>query len=322
MAIRLSGVIGVAVASFVFPGMGHAMVGRPLAAYVWALAGAAALVLPVVALPLTVLVLVVRIAATVEALRGARGYSRYAAAKAVGPILFGLAGLVGAYVFVEESFQITSTSMAPTLSVGDHVLVDKLTLKAREPRRGEVVVFQFPCARDRDFVKRVVGLPGDLVEVRCDQLWINGRPVETEVVAAKETYRTDVAGGAAEVRVARFEESLDDVRYEVFHSRVGDGRDFPTEGVLPSCGNDKEDGYLPAPAQPDGYLVPREYEQGKTCDRRLGFRVPPESVFVLGDNRAWAFDSRRWGVVPLDHIKGLAIGIWLAGHPDRIGAVR
>lgn len=95
--------------------------------------------------------------------------------------------------FVVEPFQIPSGSMEPTLEVGDFILVNKYTyglrlpvlgteiISVNEPRRGEVMVF-FPPHDDRYFIKRVIGLPGDTVVYQEGQLFINGEPVETEVI--------------------------------------------------------------------------------------------------------------------------------------------
>ncbi|MCE2390790.1 MAG: signal peptidase I [Proteobacteria bacterium] len=92
--------------------------------------------------------------------------------------------------FVVEPFKIPSGSMIPTLLVGDYVLVNKfsygvrlpvtgtLLFGASAPRRGDIVVFKYPDDGRQDFIKRVVGLPGDRVEIRGDRLWVNGQPVD------------------------------------------------------------------------------------------------------------------------------------------------
>jgi len=78
--------------------------------------------------------------------------------------------------FVVQSFHIPSGSMIPTLLIGDFILVDKVTYRFREPERGDVVVFHYPLNEKTYFVKRIVGLPGDRIEVRGGELFVNGKP--------------------------------------------------------------------------------------------------------------------------------------------------
>ncbi|MBI3794297.1 MAG: signal peptidase I [Nitrospinae bacterium] len=80
--------------------------------------------------------------------------------------------------FVVQAFRIPSGSMIPTLLVGDQILVDKLTFKFRKPERGEIIVFQYPKDVTRDFIKRIIGLPGDKLEVRDRKVFINGQPLD------------------------------------------------------------------------------------------------------------------------------------------------
>jgi signal peptidase I len=77
-------------------------------------------------------------------------------------------------VFLLEAFQIPAASMVPTLLVGDHIFVDKTV---KHPERGDVIVFQYPLSPDTDYVKRVVGLPGDTIVIVHNELMINGQPV-------------------------------------------------------------------------------------------------------------------------------------------------
>ena len=90
--------------------------------------------------------------------------------------------------FVIEAFKIPSSSMYPTLEIGDHIFVNKFLyglrvpytstklFELRGPKRGEVIVFMMPCNTERDYIKRVVATAGDTVEVRCNQVYINGQP--------------------------------------------------------------------------------------------------------------------------------------------------
>lgn len=86
-----------------------------------------------------------------------------------------LAGLI--IVFVAQSFLVHGSSMEPTLTEGQRLLVDKLTYRIRPPERGEIIVFHYPSDPKRKFIKRVVGLPGDVVEIYGHRLILNGRPV-------------------------------------------------------------------------------------------------------------------------------------------------
>lgn len=90
--------------------------------------------------------------------------------------------------FVLQSFLVQGASMLPSLHDGERVLVDKITYRFREPQRGEVVVFRYPADASRKFIKRVIGLPGDVVEVRAWTVYVNGRPLHEEYILGP-TYR-------------------------------------------------------------------------------------------------------------------------------------
>jgi len=90
--------------------------------------------------------------------------------------------------FVVQSFHIPSGSMIPTLLIGDFILVDKITYRLREPERGDVVVFHFPLNEDVYYVKRIVGVPGDKVEVVDGKLYINGKPCKYQYVGKYSYY--------------------------------------------------------------------------------------------------------------------------------------
>ena len=155
--------------------------------------------------------------------------------------------------FVVQAFKIPSGSMLPTLQIGDHILVNKfvygvrlpvmgnMLLELGVPQRGDVIVFVYPEDPQKDFIKRVVAIAGDVVEVRAKKLTVNG-------VAVEDPYA---------------------------HFADGD-----------SIGGDaKRDNFGPQ-------------------------TVPKGSVFVMGDNRDRSYDSRFWGPVPLDQVKGKAFLIY------------
>src|SRR5579871_546944 len=103
--------------------------------------------------------------------------------------------------FVVEAFQIPSGSMIPTLEVGDHIFVSKFSyglsipftntkvVSLGEPKRGDIIVFKYPLDESTDYIKRVVGLPGDVIEMRQEELYINGHPIPRERVPRPYHYQ-------------------------------------------------------------------------------------------------------------------------------------
>lgn len=176
----------------------------------------------------------------------------------------GMALLLALFIrtFIVQAFKIPSGSMIPTLQIGDHILVNKLSYGVRIPflehylasfqkvQRGDVIVFIFPEDRSKDFIKRVIGVAGDSVEVRDKRIYINGKQVDDPHA----------------------------------HFEGGD----PQSPGLPS-----RDGYGP--------------------------RVVPENqIFVMGDNRDRSYDSRFWGFVNLEDVRGKAFLIyWSWDGSDR-----
>jgi len=79
--------------------------------------------------------------------------------------------------FVVQAFRIPSGSMMKTLLIGDQILVDKLVYKFRDPKRGEIIVFKYPQDKTRDFIKRLIGLPGEKLEVKDRVVYINDKPI-------------------------------------------------------------------------------------------------------------------------------------------------
>jgi signal peptidase I len=234
--------------------------------------------------------------------------------------------------FVVQVFQIPSSSMYPTLMIGDHLFVNKFIygldipfsddkLVERSPKRGEVIVFAQPCTPERDYIKRVVALAGDTVEVRCNRLHINGKPVEeTQVQDPNCSYDDRSEGGEwTPVPCSRYRETLDGITYETFHDAdrpardalaVGDQLDFPAldERTLKHCGQPQAG---PAAAnQAPGKIV--DVKSGNACELQVHYVVPEGHVFAMGDNRAHSNDSRFWGSVPLANIRGKAMFIWLS----------
>jgi signal peptidase I len=204
--------------------------------------------------------------------------------------------------FWVEPFKIPSGSMKPTLLVGDFILVNKYTYGIRLPvlnrkvievgdvKRGDVVVFRYPADPSVDYIKRVVGLPGDKVAYRGKLLSINGQQVPVQPAGLY----TD--GELNYLRLPTFTEKLGD--------RVHTMMVVPPEPVVNL-----------AQVKQFPYRENCEYnDDGFTCT------VPPGHYFMMGDNRDQSADSRYWGFVPDDHIKGRAFLVWMNfGDLRRIG---
>ena len=253
--------------------------------------------------------------------------------------------------FVVEAFKIPSSSMYPTLEIGDHIFVNKFIyglripwtnikfLQLRGPKRGEVIVFAKPCEPDRDYIKRVVATAGDTVEVRCDVLYVNGVAVPSELVEGPCSYEDLVEigdeseltlptrrGGPAtktstewmERRCSRYRETVGDNSYATYHDEARPDRgttrpgssDFPGDEPS-SCATDTAPGARPADNQAVGTVVETRANAG-VCETQRHYVVPPGHVFAMGDNRANSSDSRVWGAVPVENIKGKAMFIWLS----------
>ena len=230
---------------------------------------------------------------------------------------------LGARVFLFEAFKIPSSSMYPTLQIGDHVFINKL---ARSADRGDVIVFRQPCEPDRDYVKRVVAVAEDTVEIRCNVVYVNGKALANELLDANCTYRDydEMRDDWNERKCSRYRETNDGHAYEVFHDpdrpgrdgdqnsslvrTSGDVKDFPQDNIVRSCMNNL-DTNRPANQKP-GKLVQTKPDSSNPCELHLHYVVPAGHLFVLGDNRANANDSRYWGSVPIENVKGRVTGIW------------
>jgi signal peptidase I len=202
--------------------------------------------------------------------------------------------------FLFEPFRIPSGSMIPTLQIGDLILVNKYEYGIRlpvlnrtvvdlgRPRRGDVIVFRYPHQPSQDYIKRVVGLPGDRVDYHDRRLTINGAPVPM-----LETGPYFDPGRVQSY--LQFIEALGEVEHRAIFNE-GEG----------------------TPIHPAAQHTNREacvYSAGG-----VACTVPPESYFVMGDNRDNSEDSRFWGFVPDRNIVGRAFFIWMNfGNVGRIG---
>ena len=189
--------------------------------------------------------------------------------------------------FMFEPFRIPSGSMMPSLLVGDFILVNKYSYGLRmpvwqnritegdRPRRGDVVVFRFPQDQSQDYIKRVVGLPGDHVSYYNRRLSINGKAVD---LTANGNYKglgeanpktgfsgCDRSGASCQV----YTEAIDEAEYTIM---TNPSRSYAVNGEV---------------------------------------IVPEGHYFVMGDNRDHSNDSRLWGYVPEENLVGKAVRIWM-----------
>ena len=262
------------------------------------------------------------------------------------PALFfvlSIALFLGIRIFVIEAFKQPSSSMLPTIEIGDHYFVDKLSPLWRSPSHGDLIVFRYPCNPAQDYDKRVIALGGESVEVRCNVVYVNGKAIPNTLVDAHATANDYIEGEGEWIKksVSRYHEHLGDHDYDVFHDpdrplrdqrltdgtlTIGDARDFPLrDDGPPSC--DKTEYARPGVDfhQIEGKLVEtKARDKAGVCEPQLHYVVPPDHVFVLGDYRSNSNDSRIWGSVPVSNIKGYMTGVWYSPGPnglrwDRLG---
>jgi signal peptidase I len=203
--------------------------------------------------------------------------------------------------FLVEPFKIPSGSMIPTLLVGDLILVNKFTygirlpvinLKVTEgnaPQRGDVMVFRYPPKPSLDYIKRVVGVPGDRIDYLNKRLTVNGVPSATD--SLPEFFDED-----AMRYFKHFEEQLGANKHRVLN-------------------DDERPAYVPGADQFPGRDQCTYSVEGVSCT------VPQGHYFMMGDNRDNSLDSRYWGFVPEQNIVGKAFFVWMNfGNLKRIGA--
>ncbi|MCB9229334.1 MAG: signal peptidase I [Deltaproteobacteria bacterium] len=190
-------------------------------------------------------------------------------------------------------YYVPTSSMVPTIKEGDRLLALKLAYNLRLPftdiilyqwrnvERGDIIVFKYPNDPKVDYVKRVVGLPGDRIRLRDDVLYVNDQPQLRVSYNHQREILQDIEDNR-ELRVL-FKENLD-------------GKEHWTVNMKSEL---------------------RHFSQSNWPETGRSVTVPEDSVYVLGDNRDNSADSRVWGKVPLSNIQGKAIVVlWSLWHPD------
>jgi signal peptidase I len=175
--------------------------------------------------------------------------------------------------FLIEPFRIPSSSLEPTLQIGDFVavnkfiygirlpIIEKKMIAIQDPKRGDIIVFRWPPNPKFDYIKRVIGLPGDHIKYENKQLSINGKPVKLSPTAL--SFKSN------DPNVQEFIEDLPGVKHHIYQRKNVEPFDFD-------------------------------------------IRVPKNHYFVMGDNRDDSADSRYWGFVPDAYLRGKAFGIWMS----------
>jgi signal peptidase I len=201
---------------------------------------------------------------------------------------FLIAAVVALFIrqFVVEAFKIPSGSMIPTLTIGDHLLVNKFVYGPRipftdsriftwrEPKRGDIIVFKYPENETKNFIKRVVGLPGDKIEIKNGKLFINDQPVPVTDEGVYEGGSGEGMNSPYYPKPRLLQEQLGAVKHQILYLHDQSGYNF-------------------------GPVL-----------------VPKDSVFVMGDNRDNSQDSRVWGFVRENKILGKALVIYWSWDGD------
>jgi signal peptidase I len=202
--------------------------------------------------------------------------------------------------FVVQAFKIPSGSMEETLLIGDHILVNKFLYYFTRPDLFDVIVFKYPWEEKRDFIKRIIALPGDWVNVRDHQIYVNDRLLG-EPYARYTAYRTRHENFGP-VRVPKKGDTVEIRRDKQLYIN-GDPVPIPTGRFYPR----DEGPPMTGLAVFYGALFPA----GASLDQPTGpLTVAHDFYFALGDNRDNSKDSRYWGFVRRDRIKGKAFFIY------------
>jgi signal peptidase I len=204
--------------------------------------------------------------------------------------------------FVVQAFKIPSGSMLPTLQIGDHILVNKMRYGPRlevpltnfsfgrlpalaPPERGDVVVFVYPQDETKDFIKRIVGLPGDVVEIRNRQVILNGEPFED-----RDAHFLGPGSRLTRVQLG-----------PLYIAKAGDEVKV-VDGMLHVNGQSLE--------MPEREVFRRQYGDLSGEENGKSVVLSENYYFMMGDNRDNSQDSRVWGPVSEGALKGRAFVVY------------
>jgi len=213
-------------------------------------------------------------------------------------ILVAVIVALGLRALVIEAFKIPSGSMIPTLQVGDHIFVNKFIYGPAipfthsriwthmPPERGDVIVHAYPENMEQDFIKRVIAIPGDVLEAKNGHPWLNG--------------------------------------WEVPHCFVGiySYNEANTDPEVPMIPQRREGDLFVEYLGEKAYLTLYDHSVGGFGDHQGPFKAKPGEVWVMGDNRNNSHDSRMWwnmkgGGVPFENIRGRALFVWLSTYDGK-----
>ncbi|MGZ3787694.1 MAG: signal peptidase I [Bacteriovorax sp.] len=185
-----------------------------------------------------------------------------------------------------EPFRVPTGSMVPTISIGDFIVTNKFSYgfklpysdmfwdpiyltEFKSPKRNDIIVFKYPLEPSINYVKRVIGLPGDEIELINKEVFINGKSINVTLDQSSE--------------VKDFLQSFDDIKLN-FYKVKDEGKEF--------------------------YIQTTDHQT--RADTIPRFKVPEGKYFAMGDNRDFSADSRYWGFVPKENIKGKAMFVWMS----------
>ncbi len=229
-------------------------------------------------------------------------------------VCFAIALIFFFKTFVGQQFTIPTGSMRDTLMIGDHLLINKFIYAVpqwdweaklfpmRRVERGDIIVFRYPVNRDQDYVKRCVAKEGDRVELREKRLYVNGKLVT----------------GPWEFHRLSDEFALDSNNQPIYVNDQAVFKEPPMPGPWPetrSVGTNvtppSNDLFPFTDPEANGTSYPSEKAMSGAFRDYIGeFTIPKGFLLALGDNRENSQDSRFWGFVPMDHLRGRPFLVW------------